>query len=337
MKTSGFEGAAAGERSWVLGELRMGTAQNAISRLAGLARRRSLVLVAAFSCWLVSMVLAGFFLSSWSNEENLPPGRVFAAELLAGWNRASGGQETVPGVAQGGGGGGGEDPVVGFPYSVQVVMWLVCFLAGGELVGRYVACRDEEQQSKADFLRGVPGNMVFGQRSQVLVRIRQRALQSDPDRNYFLPRLLAGASEQFQRTGSVGQANAYFNASMDLYQHEIDLNYSVLRYLLWLLPALGFIGTVLGIALALGSAGELFAAMELPTGVVDNQSGNRLAGVHGMRALVARLGIAFHTTLLALLQAAGLMLFMHLVQAREEKALNEAGKYCLDKLIGRFQ
>ena len=66
--------------------------------------------------------------------------------------------------------------------------------------------------------------------------------------------------------------------------------------------------------------------------IVENPSD----GVQGMRILVARLGIAFHTTLLALLQAAGLMLFMHLVQAREERALNEAGKYCLGKFIRRF-
>ena len=37
-----------------------------------------------------------------------------------------------------------------------------------------------------------------------------------------------------------------FNSSMELYQHETELRYNLLRYLVWLIPTLGFIGTVAG-------------------------------------------------------------------------------------------
>ena len=45
------------------------------------------------------------------------------------------------------------------------------------------------------------------------------------------------------------------NSSLELYLHEIDLRYSIMRYLTWLIPSLGFIGTVMGIMFALQYAG----------------------------------------------------------------------------------
>ena len=111
------------------------------------------------------------------------------------------------------------------------------------------------------------------------------------------------------------------NSSLELYMHEIDLRYNMLRYIMWLIPSLGFIGTVIGIALALNFAGAE---------TTDFQDPKLLS------KLADRLGVAFYTTLLALLQAAVLVFLMHLTQAREEKALNDAGQYCMDNLINRL-
>jgi len=52
--------------------------------------------------------------------------------------------------------------------------------------------------------------------------------------------------------------------------------------------------------------------------------------------VTSRLGVAFTTTLLALVMSAVLVLLQSLVQAKEERALNEAGQYCLDNLILRL-
>ena len=107
------------------------------------------------------------------------------------------------------------------------------------------------------------------------------------------------------------------NASLDLYMHEIDLRYSTLRYITWLIPTLGFIGTVLGIMFALNYAG-----------VPENAQRDDF-----LYEVTARLGVAFTTTLLALALSAVLVLFQSTLQAREEQGLNAAGQYCLDKLI----
>ena len=48
------------------------------------------------------------------------------------------------------------------------------------------------------------------------------------------------------------------------------------------------------------------------------------------------IGVAFNTTLLALSMSLLLVLAQHMIQAFEERMLNEAGQYCLDNLINRL-
>ena len=120
-----------------------------------------------------------------------------------------------------------------------------------------------------------------------------------------------------------------FNSAMELYQHETELRYNMIRYLVWLIPTLGFVGTVMGIAFALRTAGEMFAGLEGSGGASE-------LGPEMMTALTAELGVAFYTTLLALLQSAVLMLAMHVTQGREEGALNRVGQYGLANLVNRL-
>jgi biopolymer transport protein ExbB/TolQ len=92
------------------------------------------------------------------------------------------------------------------------------------------------------------------------------------------------------------------------------------RYITWLIPSLGFIGTVIGIMLALNYAGDR----------ANVQSPDMLYQV------TERLGVAFSTTLLALVMASILVFLQNIIQGREETALNRAGQYCLDNLINRL-
>ena len=82
-----------------------------------------------------------------------------------------------------------------------------------------------------------------------------RAALRASSRPYFLPRLIQRIVLQFQANRSVSEATAILTASLELFQHEIDLRYSMVRYTIWVLPTLGFVGTVLGISQALRSAG----------------------------------------------------------------------------------
>ena len=82
-----------------------------------------------------------------------------------------------------------------------------------------------------------------------------RAALRASSRPHFLPRLIQRIVLQFQANRSVSEATAILTASLELFQHEIDLRYSMVRYTIWVLPTLGFVGTVLGISQALRFAG----------------------------------------------------------------------------------
>lgn len=203
-----------------------------------------------------------------------------------------------------------------FPFTIQNVMWLVFFLGLGQLSLRFVDGARETAQMGRGYL---PEDERTILRSEDLAPIFNRVRHAPGSATQFLPRLIHRVLLQFQLTRSVDQANALLNSSLELYLHEIDLRYNILRYIMWLIPSLGFIGTVIGIALALNIAGQ-----------VSSQDPQLLS------ILADQLGVAFYTTLLALLQAAVLVALMHIAQGREERALNDAGQYCLDNLINRL-
>lgn len=141
---------------------------------------------------------------------------------------------------------------------------------------------------------------------------------------FFLQRLVKRTILQFQGSQSTDQANSLMNSSMELMQHEIELKFNMLRYLVWLVPTLGFIGTVIGIALALSSAADM----------PDVTEGDKIREWLGL--LTTDLGLAFNTTLVALVMSSILVFLLHIAQAREEMALNGAGQYCMDNLINRL-
>jgi len=205
-----------------------------------------------------------------------------------------------------------------YPFTIQNLMWIVFFIGLGELFLRYRDVSGESRQIQARLLPEDDSTML---RREDLKPVYKAIQETDAERKYFLQRLIGRCVLQFQTSHSIGQTNSLFNSSMELYQHEIELSYNMLRYIVWLIPTLGFIGTVVGIALALNFAGSNATSME---------------GQELLEALTGKLGIAFNTTLLALMQSAVLMFLLHIAQGREEWVLNHAGQYCLDNLINRL-
>lgn len=207
-----------------------------------------------------------------------------------------------------------------YPITVQNVMWIAFFFGLAELLIRLYDAVAERRQLNAGYLPEDERRMLQGPDLGALYAAARRAAgPGGRAEGRFLPRLIQRVVAQFQSSRSIDQATAIMNSSLELYLHEIDLRYSLIRYIVWLIPTLGFIGTVVGISLALSFAGG-----------ADTQDPALLGEI------TSRLAVAFNTTLLALLMSAVLVLLQHVIQAREERALNRAGEYCLDNLINRL-
>jgi hypothetical protein len=145
--------------------------------------------------------------------------------------------------------------------------------------------------------------------------IKRRAFPLFDDGSGYLPYLIDISISRLLSSKSVDQVLAVFNSSLDIISHRIELNYQMLRYLIWLIPTIGFIGTVVGITVALEGIDPIRP---------------------DLKQVTDRLGIAFYTTIVALIESMLIYFLQNLVQRREESALNKAASYCLKNLINRM-
>ena len=199
--------------------------------------------------------------------------------------------------------------------SEQACMWVFFYLGLGELILRFLESGREERQVRRKLL---PEDERVVLTSKEIPALYERSKKAGDS---YLPRLIMRITRQFQASKSAAQANSVLDSSLDLFLHEIDLKYNLLRYIMWVIPTVGFIGTVRGIALGLSSA-----AAESKAGNSDDL----------LFVVSSDLSVAFYTTMLALIMSGVLVLLMHVCQGREESALNRNGQYCIDHLINKL-
>lgn len=204
------------------------------------------------------------------------------------------------------------DAMFPFPFTIQDSMHLLFFLALGELYVRWRVARWEMGFLTKQYLPEDDGTVLEPGDLGALRRKVAGAFDAD---NGFLPYLIDLSILQVLASRSVDQTVSVLNSTVDLISHRLDLRYQVLRYLTWVIPTVGFIGTVVGIASALGLINP------------KNMDITRITG---------SLAVAFDTTVIALIYSAVIVLLLNLVQKQEELALNRAGTYCLKNLINRL-
>jgi biopolymer transport protein ExbB/TolQ len=199
-----------------------------------------------------------------------------------------------------------------YPFTIQNLLHMLFFVGLGELYVRHRTGRWEKAQLRAHFL---PEDEASVLRIEDLGAIRRKVANRFDDENGFLASLTNMAILQLQTTRSIDQAVSVLQTSLSLLESRVDLRYQMVRYLAWVIPTLGFVGTVTH----LGNALRL----------VDPNHMN-------ISNVTTALAIAFNTTLVALIESAILVLIQHVVEAREEAAVGGAGEYCLKNLINRL-
>ena len=201
-----------------------------------------------------------------------------------------------------------------FPITIQNGLYILFFFGLGDLLVRWNAAEKEIGFVNESFL---PEDDQTVLQLHELGPIRRKVAKEFDSDSGFLPYLINLSILQFQASRSVDQTVSVLNSSLELISHRVDLRYSTIRYIVWAIPTVGFIGTVVGISGALRPE-------------YINQENIDITSVS------ASLGIAFYTTIIALILSAILVLAYHVVQKHEESGVNLAGDYCLKNLINRL-
>ena len=200
-----------------------------------------------------------------------------------------------------------------YPFTIQNFMHIVFFVGLGDLFVRWRIATREKNFLRLHYLPEDDQTVLV---TQDLGPIRKRVAGEFDHENGFLPSLINIGVLQFQSSSSVEQAAGVMNQHLELMSHRVDLRYGLVRFIAWVVPTLGFIGTVYSLGASLASAGT--------TDTLD------------LKVVARTLGIGFDCTMIALIESAFLVFLLHLVQEKEESALNSAGDYTLRNLINRL-
>jgi len=140
---------------------------------------------------------------------------------------------------------------------------------------------------------------------------------SASQQSYLLPRALLTALHRFRSTRNIQDVSTAIRAICESESDRLDSELSMIRYIAWAIPSIGFLGTVRGIGQALGQAHQA-------------AQGN-IAGV------TQSLGVAFNSTFVALLISIIVMFLLHQLQLAQERLVLDAEAYCDNQLIGHLQ
>jgi len=146
-----------------------------------------------------------------------------------------------------------------------------------------------------------------------------RSLQALPDnaRESLLPRTLLAALHRFSSTRNVQDVSEAVKSVCEGESDRLDSELSMVRYIAWAIPSIGFIGTVRGIGEALGQA---YRAVE-----------GDIAGV------TTSLGVAFNSTFISLVISIVLMFMVHQLQLIQERLVLDTQNYCDQRLLRHLQ
>ena len=147
----------------------------------------------------------------------------------------------------------------------------------------------------------------------------------DPERFMLFNRILRAISN-LKNMGRVSDVEVIIRAQSDMDHNVLESSYTILKGMIWAMPVLGFIGTVLGLSEAIGGFGAVLAA------------GGELSALRdSLRGVVTGLSVAFGTTFEGLITTLVLQLVLSFFRKSEEEFHEDCDDYCHRYLVSRLR
>lgn len=189
---------------------------------------------------------------------------------------------------------------------------LVLFIWALAILG-YKSVRVQRQQKhlEADML-GRGADIITPDDAPAIISHLDQTLE-DHERDHIMPRAITAALERFMVTRRVPDASSAATQTLETEAERMESELSIIRYIAWAIPSIGFIGTVRGIGAALGQAHR--AVEGDISGVTQN------------------LGTAFNSTFVALVLSIILMFIIHQLQRAQERLVLDTENYTESCLV----
>jgi biopolymer transport protein ExbB/TolQ len=207
--------------------------------------------------------------------------------------------------------------------------WAVVFFSWwclGILLAKWIKTSIQLRALRAVDIVPRRGDFILspGTSGDVLRRIKAVA---ERPKDFLLFRRIDMALSNLGNIGEVRDVGAVLESQADSDGSSVDSSYTVIRSLIWTIPILGFIGTVVGLSQAIGAFTDVLTQTGSDAGSIKSKLGPVVGG----------LATAFETTLVALVAAVIIQLLSTWVYKREEALLDGITDFTTENVLSRLK
>jgi biopolymer transport protein ExbB/TolQ len=192
-----------------------------------------------------------------------------------------------------------------------------CFFTWAVLIltGHYLEIRRQRTSLKLSLLPTEEGTRILHEDA----RLWQRQVDQVTEQkgNFILTTMIRSALGKYALSRSSKEASETVRHQAEIEQGRLVTSMATTHYLAWAIPAIGFLGTVRGLAGMLGT-------QDMGSNEAFNQ------------AVTNHLNVAFDCTLIALALSLVVMFLLHSVQREEEALVLDCQEYCMEHLVNRM-
>jgi biopolymer transport protein ExbB/TolQ len=191
----------------------------------------------------------------------------------------------------------------------------------------FIKSRKLEFQRRALQLAAVPQqpDFVLNETTARTVLERLHSLVDHP-RHFILLNRIERALSNLHNIGGLSDVSTILRSQGENDENQIASSYTMVAGMIWAIPVLGFIGTVQGLSQAVGKFGQT-----LQSSAEVSRLKESLLGVTG------GLSTAFETTLVGLVAALIIQLYLSYLQQKETDFLDECNDYCQSHVIAKLR
>ncbi len=148
----------------------------------------------------------------------------------------------------------------------------------------------------------------------------------DDPKHFVLFNRISIALANLRNLGRIADVDDILRSQAAHDESLLDNSYSLVTGLIWAIPVLGFIGTVLGLSQAIGGFGCVLES----AGEVSEITGQ-------LKYVTAGLATAFETTLEALVAALVIQMLMTFLKKSEQDFMDACSEYCVRHIVNRLR
>ena len=203
----------------------------------------------------------------------------------------------------------------------------IVFLSSWCVAIMFLKWRKLALQKKAIKLQVIPDEPDFVLSPTTVDRVFDRMLELvDDPKQFMLFNRISIALSNLRNIGRVSDVDEMLRSQAESDEAVSESSYVLLSGFLWAIPILGFIGTVLGLSVAIGEFGAVMSA-----------GGDTNALLPALQNVTGGLGIAFDTTLEALVAALVIQMVVTFLRKSEQEFLDDCSEYCTRNIVNKLK